>query len=322
MHRPPHDQSGPSARTRWAGIAAASILLLGLGATAGRLIPGSGDARSAGLDAAHGDSPAIAASRTPGGDASAAASPTATPHGTPPAAASSPSAAAAGPSSQAAATSCTDPQFVTSDPTGGWSDGSYYLYNNMWNAANYSVQQTMYACSYNNWYVVATMNNDSGDGAVKTYPDVQANFNEPAISSFQSISSTFAQTSPNVGIYEDAYDIWINGVADSSSTEVMIWTQNHGQTPAGSVVATASFGGQGYQVWQDGTGAGAYIAFVADTNVSSGTVNLLAFFDWIIAKGWIPSNSTLGQICYGAELVSTDGAPATFSFTNFSVTTS
>ena len=230
--------------------------------------------------------------------------------------------AAAGSTSQDPSSQCTNPQFVTSDPTGGWADGNYYLYNNMWNAANYSVQQTMYACSYSNWYVVATMNNDSGDGAVKTYPDVQANFNEPAISSFHSISSTFGQTSPDVGIYEDAYDIWINGVATSGSTEVMIWTQNHGQTPAGSVVATASFGGQQYQVWQDGTGAGGYIAFVADTNVSSGTVNLLAFFDWIIAQGWIPSNSTLGQICYGAELVSTNGAPATFSFTNFSVTTS
>jgi hypothetical protein len=320
MHKSPQGPSRRSAGATWTGIAVASILLVGLGATAGRFTPGSGDAQSAGLDAARGDSPGIAASRTPG--AKAAASPTATPRGTPSAAASSPPAAAGGSTGQAADTSCTDPQFVTSDPTGGWSDGNYYLYNNMWNAANYSVQQTMYACSYNNWYVVATMNNDSGDGAVKTYPDVQANFNEPAISSFQSISSTFGQTSPDVGIYEDAYDIWINGVADSSSTEVMIWTQNHGQTPAGSVVATASFGGQGYQVWQDGTGAGAYIAFVADTNVSSGTVNLLAFFDWIIDKGWIPSNSTLGQICYGAELVSTDGAPATFSFTNFSVTTS
>jgi len=59
---------------------------------------------------------------------------------------------------------------------------------------------------------------------------------------------------------------------------------------------------------------------VAETNFTSGTMDLLAFFDWVIAQGWMPANSTLGQVDYGAELVSTNGAPATFTFTNFSVT--
>jgi len=224
------------------------------------------------------------------------------------------------PAAVPAATSaqCPKPRFATSNPVGGWTDGNYYVYNNMWNSSGYQVAQTLYACAYNNWFVVAKMNNDSGDGAVKTYPNVQETFNEPAISSFHSISSTFAETSPPVGIYEDAYDIWIDGIASSGSTEVMIWTQNHGQTPGGSVVGTASFDGRSYQVWQ----TQGYVAFVADTNFSSGTVNLLAFFDWIIGKGWIPARSTLGQIDYGVELVSTDNAPATFAFTNFSISTS
>jgi len=188
----------------------------------------------------------------------------------------------------------------------------------MWNAARYSVQQTLYACSASNWYVVATMNDNSGDGAVKTYPNAHEDFNDRAISSFHSITSTFAETSPDVGSYEDAYDIWINGVASSGSTEVMIWTHNHGQVPSGSVVATASFGGRAFHVWKSGS----YIAFVGDTNFASGTLNLLAFFRWIINAGWLPASSTLGQIDYGAELVSTSGAPATFSVTNFSITTS
>jgi Glycosyl hydrolase family 12 len=213
---------------------------------------------------------------------------------------------------------CTDPSFSTSQPTGGEQSSNYYLYNNMWNASGYSVTQTLYACNYHDWYVVANMNNDSGNGAVKTYPDVQANFNEPKISSLHSISSTFADSSPHLGIYEDAYDIWINGVASSGSTEVMVWTEDFHQVPSGSVVATASFGGRGYEVWKSGS----YIAFVADTNFTSGSVDLLQIFDWIIAKGWIPASSTLGQICYGVELVSTNGAPATFNFTDFSVAAS
>src|SRR5262245_53172254 len=31
------------------------------------------------------------------------------------------------------ASACTNPVFVTSDPNGGWSDGGYYVHNNMWN---------------------------------------------------------------------------------------------------------------------------------------------------------------------------------------------
>jgi hypothetical protein len=222
------------------------------------------------------------------------------------------------PTSAPRSKNCTHPEFVSSDPNGGWSDGGYYVADDMWNISGYSVSQTLYACSYNNWYVVADMNNDSGDGAVKTYPNAHEDFSsEPAISSFHSISSTFAETSPRVGIYEDAYDIWINGVASSGSTEVMIWTENHGQVPSGSVVGSATFGGHSYKAWKSGS----YIALVADTNFTSGTVNLLQIFDWIMAKGWMPASSTLGQVDYGAELVSTNGAPATFTFTNFSVST-
>ena len=214
---------------------------------------------------------------------------------------------------------CTNPSFVTSDQYGMWNQDPYFVYNDMWGISGYSVSQTLYACSYSNWYVVATMNNDNGDGHVKTYPNSHRDFDsEPAITSLQSVTSTFAETSPDTGSYEDAYDIWLNGIADPGSTEVMIWTQNHGQTPSGNQVATVSLDGRSWAVWKDGS----YIAFVADSNFTSGTMNLLAFFQWIMGQGWIPSSTTLGQVDYGVELVSTNGAPATFSFSDFSVNAS
>lgn len=216
--------------------------------------------------------------------------------------------------------SCAKPSFVTSDQYGMWNQDPYFVYNDMWGISGYNVTQTLYACSYSNWYVVATMDNNKGDGAVKTYPNSHRDFsNEPVITSQNSITSTFAETSPGTGIYEDAYDIWLNGIASSGSTEVMIWTENHGQVPSGSVQGTASIGGRSYTVWKT---TGNYIAFVANSNFTSGTMNLLAFFQWIIAKGWIPASSTLGQVDYGVELVSTNGVPATFTFSDFSVTTS
>src|SRR5262245_32578541 len=51
-----------------------------------------------------------------------------------------------------AGTTCTNPVFSTSDPVGLWSDGGYWLMNNMWNATNYQVTQTLYACSYHSFY--------------------------------------------------------------------------------------------------------------------------------------------------------------------------
>jgi hypothetical protein len=218
--------------------------------------------------------------------------------------------------------SCTNPshtiQMDPGDPQAGITLSGYYVDTDTWNAANYQVTQTMYVCDYDNWYVIANMNDDKKDGAVKTYPNVHKDFNSsPKISSFTEITSCFAHTAPHVGVYEFAYDIWLNGVASSGSTEVMIWTDNYFQTPSGSAVETVTFDGQSYEVHRSGN----YIAFVATKNVTSGTVNLLSFFEHIISKGWIPDTSTIGAIDYGVELVSTNGADTRFEVNNFTLTT-
>jgi Glycosyl hydrolase family 12 len=210
---------------------------------------------------------------------------------------------------------CTNPSFVTSSPTGGHTFGKYYVYNNMWGIAGYSVSQTLSACNYNNWYVIADMNNDSGDGAVKTYPNVQENFNSVPITSFTKLTSTFAESDPHVGIYEDAYDMWINGVASSGATEVMIWNENYNQVPAGSIQGTVTIGPRTYTVWKNGN----YVAFVAKANFTSGTLNILRFYKYIMNRGWMPRTSVVDQIDYGAELVSTNSAPVAFQFNNFSI---
>ena len=228
--------------------------------------------------------------------------------------------ATGGAGGQGGQTGCANPAHVLplnpSNPQDGITIGNFYVDTDTWNAASYPVTQTLYVCDYDNWYVVANMNNDSGDGAVKTYPNVHQDFGSaPAIGSYAAISSSFAHAGPHVGVYEFAYDIWLNGVASAGSTEVMIWTDNFNQVPSGSVQETVTLGGQSYQVYKSGS----YIAFVDTTNVTSGTLDLLGFFTHIISKGWIPSTSTLGAIDYGVELVSTGGTDATFALTNFSL---
>lgn len=216
------------------------------------------------------------------------------------------------------ATGAANPLFVTSDPNGGWSNGGYYVHNNLWNSAKYSpCTSTLYAWSYDNWHVVTRMNNKSHDGAVKTYPNVHLDYGSASIASFDSITSRFNETSPRVGIYNWAYDIWLNGIARPGCTEIMIWTDNFNQVPGGKYAQDVTFGSQTYKAYRNPDSG--YIAFVATTNFTSGTVNLLDILKWTTAKGWLPDKSTLSQICFGIEVVSTDDVDATFRLTAFSI---
>src|SRR6185503_809830 len=101
---------------------------------------------------------------------------------------------------------CENPVFTTSDTNGGWSNGGYYVHNNVWNAAE-AGPETLYACSHDNWYVSSTQPDTT---SVKAYPNVHLdidNLNGAPITDYATITSTFAATSPEVGIYNVAYDI-------------------------------------------------------------------------------------------------------------------
>jgi hypothetical protein len=204
--------------------------------------------------------------------------------------------------------------FTTSSPTGGQTFGSYYVYNNMWNTSATLGPQTLYACSYSSWYVVSNQKNQQG--AVLTYPNVQENFTQ-SVGSFHAITSTFAESGPHVGIYEDAYDIWFNGFG-AGHVELMIWVDNYKQVPAGNKVATTTQSGHTYDVYR--TSDGSYVAFVATATFTSGTVDLLQIFNYMIGQTWIKASDTLSQIDFGVEIVDTAGGDATYQFTNFSIT--
>ncbi|HSX09122.1 MAG TPA: hypothetical protein VLF93_03140 [Candidatus Saccharimonadales bacterium] len=223
------------------------------------------------------------------------------------------------PTTPVTSSSCTNPKYtIQMDPNNaqnGVTIGNFYLTADTWNASNYQLSQTVYACDYNNWYAVATMNNNNGDGAVKTSPNVHEDVNKP-LNSLKTITSTFAESGPHVGIYEFEYDLWLNGF-DNGHTEIMIWNDNFGQTPSGSKQGTFTDNGHTYDVYKSGSD---YIAFVAQTNFTSGTVNILNFFNYVVSKGWASASSTVSQLDYGIELVSTNNAPATFKVTNFSLT--
>jgi hypothetical protein len=221
-------------------------------------------------------------------------------------------------------TTCANPVFTTSDTNGGWSNGGYYVHNNVWNASE-AGPETLYACSFRNWYVRSTQPNTT---SVKAYPNVHLDVNRldgSPINNYTTITSTFAATSPHVGIYNVAYDVWLNGVGwGGGTTELMIWTENHKQVPLGTVVQPQmTFGGSKYDVYRytsNADGGVQVVTLLSTAAQTSGAVDLKAILNWIVGKGWISSNATVNQIGYGVEICSTENQPATFYFTDFSVT--
>jgi hypothetical protein len=228
----------------------------------------------------------------------------------------------------AVGSACADPTVIPmglNNAQSGVKKDNYYVTNDTWNAAHYlGLEQALYVCNYNNWYAIANMNNDTRDGAVKTSPNVQETWypTPTKLSSWKSITSQFSDVPPgtgsNYGTWEFEYDIWLNGLADSNSTEVMIWTYNNGQTPRGSASGSFTDADHTYEVYHSSPPY-QYVAFVDLSNNLSGNINLLHFFNYVISKGWMPRSSTLYQICNGVELVSTNNRPEKFTINNFSI---
>ena len=194
-------------------------------------------------------------------------------------------------------------------------DGRFDLYNNKWNTAYNPGPQTICANSESDWQV--TSNQRAGNTGVLTYPSVQLNYNGGngyALSRFSSMTSSWAEQMPSVSGLdaEAAYDIWLNGL----NKEVMVWVDNHGQTPAGSKMATYSISGATWNLYV----TGGYMAFVREGNATSGSVDLFAMLKDLEDHGLLPSSATLWQVNFGWEICSTGGKPASFSVTSYSLT--
>jgi hypothetical protein len=205
------------------------------------------------------------------------------------------------------------------------SDGyNTQIVQDVWNAIT-GASQTLTAYSPGDWSVSADM--PISNTAVVSYPDVQQLYtttdNTPdPLSSFTSITSTFAESGPGSGggdDYEAAYDIWAGTGSNNGAQEIMIWVDNHGQTPAGSQVGTADIDGTSYSVWNSGNNP---VTLVLSSNETSGTINILAALDWLESNGYMPAGSGLNQIDFGWEICSTGGTAKTFSLTQYSISSS
>ncbi|HEX2369682.1 MAG TPA: S-layer homology domain-containing protein [Acidimicrobiia bacterium] len=190
--------------------------------------------------------------------------------------------------------------------------GEYFVHNNNWND-NYGGDHTIVACAADNWYALVNVPNHD-DNAVEAYMNVHKDYDDEPLANIN--SATFAAQGPHCDgcIWNIAFDIWLG---EGLTHELMIWTENWGQRPAGSEIDTFTAGGHTYEVWRSGDDDGGIITYLSTTTQTSGTMPLSAFFDDVQERGWDPT--TTWQVDYGVETVDTNGTTQRFDFTGFSI---
>jgi hypothetical protein len=201
-----------------------------------------------------------------------------------------------------AGATCTNPIASTSEARGAidvGSGGAWQVRNEAWSDSH--GPQTIYACSEQSWYVVS--NQPDNGGAVQTYPDTLYSVSgSKPISQYKSITSTFAEAYPAKGNWNAAYDIWMN----DWSKEVMIWNEWNGgpgywPTQAKTAVVLA---GVPYHFANNG----GELMFFRDSQVKSGSVDILAALQWLVSQGHLKATDVPTQLEYGVEICSTVGA--------------
>jgi hypothetical protein len=223
----------------------------------------------------------------------------------------------------AAGGTCTNPSYSTGDAEGtdnvDPNDGAFWWVNNdAWSGSH--GPQTIAVCNQSSWNAVSTQPNDGGQ--VQTYPDTEYDVggrdtpSTTPISGFQSITSTFAESFPSgVGGWDAAYDLWLN----NWSTEIMIWNEWSGAQSYWPDQATTSLtlDGVPYKFYNNG----GELMFFRGTQVKSGSVDILAAFQWLVSQGIVRSTDVPTQLEYGVEVCYTSGAES-FPLTGltFSVT--
>jgi hypothetical protein len=221
---------------------------------------------------------------------------------------------------------CTNPTFTTRGATGtdntdpGATSPEYWWVNNdAWNGDHGS--QTMNVCNQSSWYAVSDQMNFGS--AVETYPDTEYDVGgraradavaDPSISAYSSITSTFSEEFPTSGdSFDAAYDLWTN----DWSNETMIWNQWGGTQDYWGDCALPGpdqndCGYISYPVTLDGVAYNALnlsreVIFFRDTQVASGSVDILGAFKFEVSQGWAKASDAPTQLEYGVEISFTNG---------------
>ena len=217
----------------------------------------------------------------------------------------------------AAGGNCTSPNYTSSDASGtdnlDPNDGHQYWWidNDAWSGSH--GPQSLYVCGGSNptssdsdtsWYAVS--NQTDNQGQVETYPNTEydvggrATPSTETIGQYSSITSTFSEDYPRTGSWDAAYDMWTN----NWGTETMIWNDEIGDPTYWNTQGTAvTIAGVNYEF----VNLGSEYIFIMKNPESSGTVNILAVYQYEVANGLAKSSDVISQLEYGVEIEATNG---------------
>jgi hypothetical protein len=204
----------------------------------------------------------------------------------------------------------------------GYNTSGFSVANNVWGSG--AGPECVWATTSTLWGFAS---NQPQTGGVKSYPNIGIS-PKKLISSINTYTSSFDITVPgNVGVWEAAYDIWLRTPGGGNTRiELMVWMYTYKAGPISSIVASTkpTIGDYTWTVHYGSNGSNATISFVSNTNVTSGTVDIKAILDWLIANnttqyGQFDNTWTLDQVQWGWEISSDGGSTQEFINNSFSV---
>jgi hypothetical protein len=203
--------------------------------------------------------------------------------------------------------------------------GEYIVQNNEWNAS--SPQCT--AVTGAGFLVTRADFALPPDGPPATYPAIfkgchwgncTSGSGLPVqVATLPPVTSTWSVTVPGAAAFDVAYDLWFNKApatgGQPNGAELMIWL-NHGGgvRPAGAQVATISLGGATWDVWTGPMESWKYIAYVREEPTDSAKLDLRAFIQDSVARGYVDRSFYLIAIEAGFEVWKGGQGFATNSF--------
>jgi hypothetical protein len=163
----------------------------------------------------------------------------------------------------------------------------YVVMNNLWGADTPQCISTT-----SGGFAITTGNhNKPTNGAPASYPAIyygchytncSPGTNLPMqVSQISSATSSISYSYPGSGIYDAAYDIWLDPTPKKDAVnkqEVMIWFNHQGPIqPVGSKTATATIGGRTWDIWTGNNGMNDVVSYVAPAPIPSWNFSILDF---------------------------------------------
>jgi len=166
--------------------------------------------------------------------------------------------------------------------------------------------QTTWVNSCNQWGVWA--NHDQDPDATKAYSHIRKGVNAP-VSKVKKLTADFNFSPSNAGNFYAGFLIWdsVKGF-EGSNNEIAVWVYNRGMKPRSTnkdsngnsipVLEKQAFAGKAWNVYKGTNGNLQVTTVVLRKSITSGSVDLLAIFNFLKSKGQI-GDMNIGAVEFG-----------------------